>query len=420
MIRQVLMPVVCGSALVLSAGPPLAAQQPAQEGCVTCHLVLGDERLSGPAERYPEDIHAVRGFGCTACHGGDPAVMGPDAMDPETGYLGVPPRRLLPEVCGRCHSSFEFMRRYDPDARVDQVSEYWTSVHGQRLAEVDDSAVATCADCHRVHSIRQVSHPQSSVYPTNVAGLCGSCHSDADRMRPYGIPTDQADRYARSIHWEKMSEGGDLSAPTCNDCHGNHGAAPPGVSWVGNVCGQCHSVESGYFAGSFHSQIFTVLGTPGCATCHGNHEIVLPDDELLGAGPGAVCARCHTPESAGGQRATTLRSLIDSLHAGYEHADSLLERAEEAGMEVSQPRFDLGEATNALVKARAAVHTFSVDSVRAPVESGLEITTAARDRGLGALRELRTRRLGLSVSAAIILVLIVGLVFKIREVEGKE
>lgn len=88
-------------------------------------------------------------------------------------------------------------------------------------------------------------------------------------------------------------------------------------------------------------------------------------------------------------------------------------------MEVSQPRFDLGEATNALVKARAAVHTFSVDSVRAPVEGGLEIATAARERGLGALRELRTRRLGLSVSAAIILVLIVGLVLKIREVEGK-
>jgi predicted CXXCH cytochrome family protein len=339
-------------------------------------------------------------------------------MDPEKGYIGVPGRRLTPEVCGRCHSNAEFMRRYNPGLRVDQVAEYWTSEHGQRLAATGDSSVATCSSCHTPHSIREASDPQSSVYPARVAALCSTCHADPTHMAEYGLPTDQREGYERSVHWEMMSEGGDLSAPTCNDCHGNHGAAPPGVNWVGNVCGQCHAVEGGLYANSFHSQILTIIGRPGCATCHGNHEIVAADDEMLGVEEGAVCAQCHTAESSGGQTATGMRALIDSLRAGFDGADSLLHRAEEAGMEVSQAQFDLNDARNSLVRARTALHSFSIDSVRASVQEGLEVTAAANVRGLGALSELRTRRVGLTVSALIILVLIAGLVLKIRQVEG--
>jgi predicted CXXCH cytochrome family protein len=187
---------------------------------------------------------------------------------------------------------------------------------------------------------------------------------------------------------------------------------------VGNVCGQCHAVEGGLYTNSFHSQILTIIGRPGCATCHGNHEIVPAQDEMLGVEEGAVCAQCHTAESGGGQTAASMRALIDSLRVGFDGADSLLHRAEEAGMEVSQAQFDLNDARNSLVRARTALHSFSIDSVRVSVEEGLEVTATANDRGLAALRELRTRRLGLTVSALIILVLIAGLVLKIRQVEG--
>ncbi len=408
-----------GFALVVLLGPwSVSAQQPAEDSCLTCHSVLGDERLAGPAKSFPEDTHAVRGFGCSMCHGGNPAVMGPDAMDPEMGYIGAPQGQQIPEVCGRCHSNLEFMRRFNPSARVDQVSEYWTSVHGQRLAAVDDPAVATCVSCHPAHSIKPASDPQSSVYPLNVAQLCGSCHADDTPMAAYDLPTDQVDKYERSVHWQMMSERGDLSAPTCNDCHGNHGAAPPGISWVGNVCGQCHGVQGDLFGRSFKSTMFTVIGAPGCVTCHGNHEIGWTGDAMLGVGEGAVCAPCHTAESRAGETAIAMRSLIDSLQAGYDQADSLLSRAEEAGMEVSQAQFDLSDVRNSLVKARTVLHSFSIDSVRTAVEAGFEVAASANQRGLQALRELRTRRLGLSVTAAIILVLIGGLIMKIREVEA--
>ena len=63
-------------------------------------------------------------------------------------------------------------------------------------------------------------------------------------MASHGIPMDQLALYKKSVHWHTLAEVGDISAPTCNDCHGNHGAVPPGVDSVGNVCGQCHAVEN--------------------------------------------------------------------------------------------------------------------------------------------------------------------------------
>ena len=88
-------------------------------------------------------------------------------------------------------------------------------------------------------------------------------------------------------------------------------------------------------------------------------------------------------------------------------------------MEVSQPLFELNGARTALVKARAAIHGFSLDSVNAEVKPGLEISEKARARGIRALDELQFRRKGLAVSVLIILALIVGLILKIRQMERK-
>jgi len=389
-----------------------------ESSCVQCHAGLGGA-LAQPVEMYAADVHARTGFGCVACHGGDAEEFSLNAMDPDRGYIGVPSGTDIPTVCGRCHSSADFMKRYDPSARVDQVAEYRTSRHGRLLYERGDTLVATCASCHTPHSIRPPSDPKSSVHPLAVAGTCGSCHADPEHMAPYGIPTDQVEKYHESIHWTKMSEEGDLSAPTCNDCHGNHGAAPPGVSWVGNVCGQCHAVMAEQFAASFHSEILTMLGSPGCATCHNNHAVKEAGDELLGVGEGTACGQCHAAEGSGGSVAMRMRALVDSLRTEIEDARAILGQAENSGMEVSEASFHLSDARTALVGARTAVHSFRVDSVAAAVETGLEVASAAYASGEEALDELQVRRMGLAVSVAIILVLIVGLVLKIRQIEEK-
>lgn len=384
-----------------------------EESCVTCHKALDSERLSAPARSFHNDIHASEGFGCVACHGGDDKELDPGAMDPAKGFIGVPSRQDIPELCGRCHSDAQFMKRFNPSLRVDQVDEYRTSVHGRRLA-MGDTLVATCADCHHIHSIRPPTDPKSNVYPLNVAHTCGRCHANAKYMESYGIPTNQLQNYEKSVHWETMSKKGDLSAPTCNDCHGSHGATPPGVSSVVNVCGQCHAVQAGRFEASFHSGIFSMIGAPGCVTCHGNHDIHAPTDAFLGVGDSAVCGRCHAADSKGAQVAMGERSLIDSLADRMGVADSILGRAADAGMEVSQAQANLSNARNALIQARAAIHSFSVDSVKAKVDPGLKVADQSATRGRDALRELQTRRLGLAVSAALILLVITILVVKIR------
>jgi len=404
--------------LIGLAWPLAAVAQEAENSCTACHGALADARLSGPVEAMKADIHSEKGFSCVACHGGDATEAGLSAMDPARGFIGVPRGRQIIEVCGHCHSDAQFMKRYNPSLRVDQVTEYYTSVHGQRLRR-GDVRVATCADCHPAHSIAPPSNPKSSVSPLNVVETCGACHADAEYMAPYAIPTDQEEKYKKSIHWQKMSVDGDLSAPTCNDCHGNHGASPPGIGWVGNVCGQCHAVIAERFAGSFHSQVLARLGRPGCATCHGNHEISAVKDGMLGVGQGTVCGMCHVESDAGGGVATAMRTVIDSLTAQYEAADSILARAERAGMEVSEAQFSLNDARTSLVSARNAIHGFAVDAVHKEVDTGLETTSAAYERGVRAMKDLRFRRLGLAVSVVIIIGLIVGLVLKIRQVERR-
>ncbi len=407
-----------GLSLVVVLSQPVAAQSN-EDSCLTCHKALPDERLSSPAEQFAEDIHATEGFSCIACHGGDATIVGPAAMDPAKGYIGSPERAQVSAVCGRCHSNAQFMKRFDPSLRVDQVTEYASSVHGQRLGDGDPN-VATCAGCHTPHSIKPATDPRSSVHPLNVPTTCGRCHASAERMAGYDVRTDQLELYETSIHWEMISEGGDLSAPTCNDCHGNHGAAPPGLSWVGNVCAQCHSMMAELFNESRHSRVFALLGNPGCATCHRNHDIHPASDEMLGLGEGAVCANCHGPDDPGGQTATALRAAIDSLRTSTEEVHSILLRAENSGMEVSQALFSLNGAQDALVKARATIHSFDIEQVNAEVGSGLEIVTEVRSRGEQALSDLRLRRVWLAVSVVIIVALIAGLAMKIQEIERRD
>jgi hypothetical protein len=405
--------------LLALAAAPAAAQPASADKCAACHLAVGDPRLEKPAKDYVEDIHRAKGFGCVACHGGDEKDDGPDAMSPAKGFIGKPTRKQIVQVCGRCHANADFMKRYNPSVRVDQVAEYSTSVHGRRLREVDDPKVATCASCHPAHSIRPPSDPKSSVHPLHVVETCGRCHGDAKYMEGRQIPTDQPAKYRESVHWKAMTAKGDLSAPTCNDCHGNHGAAPPGVRWVGNVCGQCHTVMADLFGKSVHAKAFAEMGTPGCATCHDNHAIHEPGDKMLGLGADAVCATCHTKDDKGGQAAIQMRGLIDALAARQQAARALVVQAEHAGMEVSQAQLDLGGAQDALVKARAAIHAFTADAVRKETEPGLTISDKARALGVRALDELRFRRKGLGVSLVIILAVIGGLVLKIREVDRR-
>jgi predicted CXXCH cytochrome family protein len=358
------------------------------------------------------DVHAQRGFGCLACHGGR---AGHEAR---VGFLNKPSRLRIPDLCGSCHSDAAYMRDFDPSLRVDQVAEYVTSGHGRRLA-AGDSAVATCVDCHRAHETLAPTDPESSVSAGNVAETCAGCHADTSLMAAYGLPTDQLEQYRQSVHGRLMFEEGDLSAPTCNDCHGNHGAAPPGIGSIRNVCGQCHATMADFFEQSGHAPLFEAAGLPGCETCHGNHEIQPVSDEALTGRATDVCRNCHEPGDTLGAEFRQIAGLLDSLKMEFARSRELLETAENAGMEVSQALFELEDVNNQLTQARTAIHAFHVAPVAERVEAGLDLTQAGIERATEALEEHRFRRVGLAASAAIILILISGILLKIRQLDER-
>ena len=274
-----------GAAVLLLAATA-AAPAAGASGCVTCHAALeGDAKK--PVEGWAADVHAAAGLGCESCHGGDSSPAHADdvdaAMDPKRGFKPAPDRLHVPDFCARCHSDAAYMKRYDPKARVDQLVEYRTSTHG-RLNAAGDPTPATCIDCHGAHGIRPVSSPESPAYATNVPTTCARCHADEEKMARYGIPTDQYARYRASVHAAALIDRRDTAAPACNDCHGNHGAAPPGVLSVANVCGQCHGREAALFRASPKKALFDDMDVPECTACHDNHGIRHPTPELFHGG----------------------------------------------------------------------------------------------------------------------------------------
>lgn len=394
----------------------VAALAAPKNSCVACHGAM-EGRLRAPVNGIKNDIHEANGFSCVDCHGGNPASDDPgEAMSTARGFRGHIARTAIPQLCARCHSDATLMHRYKPQQRVDQLAQYLTSKHGRQLAKGDEN-VATCIDCHTAHEIRQVRDPLSPVHPLNLPETCAHCHADAKHMAPYKIPTNQFAEYRTSVHWAALSQRGDLSAPSCASCHGNHGAAPPEARSVAAVCGTCHVMMEDLFNKSPHQPAFAAMGAGGCVVCHSNHAIHQPSPDML-AGPTAVCSQCHDGD-AGAAAAARMAKSIRGLGAALDRSDTVLKRARESGMEVSDALAEQSEGREDLVKSRVAVHAFRTAAVEEPVSQGMAVAAKTLRAGQDALRERDWRRLGLGLSLIFIIVTMVGLWMWIRAIESK-
>jgi hypothetical protein len=143
---------------------------------------------------------------------------------------------------------------------------------------------------------------------------------------------------------------------------------------------------------------------------------------MVGGEEPAVCVRCHTADKRvkGWQGARSIRASLDSLVASHSSADSLVRRAERAGMEVSDALYELNEAHGRLTKTRSFLHTFDPERVAQVAGEGMELAASARGRGQQALEDLAFRRRGLVASLAVIAVLAIALLAKIREIDRRQ
>ncbi len=198
-----------------------------------------------------------------------------------------------------------------------------TVCHGKEHVDLSKSihrsADVSCTTCHggdpsAVES-KDAAHAaakgfRGKITRQAVAESCGGCHSEVQRMRPFGLRTDSLAEYRTSHHGKAVLEKGDSEAATCTDCHGVHDVRrvkdPLSPAARGNVpatCGKCHADAElmkrhkivtnapADFAGSVHG-IRLARGEPGvptCADCHDAHAATPPGATEVAD----VCGHCH-------------------------------------------------------------------------------------------------------------------------------
>ena len=348
---------------------------------------------------------------CITCHNAHGIVPVKNPSSP------VYPLHIV-QTCTKCHANAAYMRLYNPALPVDQLDKYRTSVHGIKNAK-GDAKTAVCSSCHSGHDIQPASSAKSRVNAANLPATCAACHANAAYMKEYKIPTDQYEKFTKSVHGVALLEKHDLSAPACNDCHGNHGATPPGVESISKVCGTCHALNADLFSASPHKKAFDDNHFPECETCHGNHGIMAATVSMLGVDSTAVCSKCHTETKRpkGFLVAKDMRHMIDSLTSDEQRALAFIDEAEQKGMEVSEAKFKLRDAHQARLESRTMVHSFNKEKFNEVVDKGLKTTSFVADEAERAVDEYFFRRWGLGVSTLIITILAISLFLYIRRIE---
>ncbi len=387
-----------------------AAAEPGKDSCVGCH--------DDPLEEAGADVHRAAGLSCVDCHGGDSSAEEPErAMDPRKGFIAKPKAGAVARLCGGCHSDIERMRVINPRLPTDQLAQYRTSQHGKRAFE-GNQRVATCVSCHGNHGVRHVLDPASPASKGRIVETCSGCHNP-EYMKGASIPTDQLAKYTASVHGQRRLKERDPGAPACSDCHGNHGAAPPGVYAVTHVCGKCHATQAELFEASSHGEHFREAGVPPCTTCHNHHDVLATSDEMLGTGRRGACAMCHEPGDRCDLATIRMRQGIDKLTASLEATTASLVRAERLGMDVERPTYDLAAGSEAVVRARVAIHSFSEPEFQKIIAEGTEVAREVDMAAQAKLGEYRYRRQGLAIASGMLLLFAALLAMKARQIERK-
>jgi len=126
-----------------------------QSVCIQCHTSdLVKAAYKGIPGDWRKSWHYQNDVACQDCHGGDPKDAA-KAMTRESGFVGVPKPKDVPEFCGKCH--------------VGIMENYLESGHGKALKATGRGP--NCILCHGSHNIQKAN--------LNIINekLCGVCHS---------------------------------------------------------------------------------------------------------------------------------------------------------------------------------------------------------------------------------------------------
>ena len=250
--------------------------------------------------------------------------------------------------------------------------------------------------------------------------MCNKCHGDSEHMQGYKIPTDQYEKYAQSVHGLNLLENKDLGSPACNDCHGNHGATPPGIESVSHVCGGCHVNNLEYFKESPMAKPYVELEIHACEQCHGYHKVGKTSDGMIGVGEESVCTECHTSGDAGYEAAEKIYTSLSNFVSIYDSAETKLKEVQRKGMDDVDILFLLKEAHQVLVHTRTLTHSFTPNKVEEKTQEGIEKSKQAIEKAGLEISDYYFRRRGFGIATLFITVLVIALFFRIRSMDKEK
>lgn len=376
--------------------------------CIVCHTQLG-KKTAEWVEKWRNSIHGETDVTCSGCHGGDPTSFNrPKSKD--SGFVGAPSRKEIPEFCAKCHSNPSWMRQFNK--RTDQLSLYKTSVHGLNLFEKGDENVAVCIDCHGRHEIRRPSDFESTANHQKIAETCAVCHSDPDLMAQYGLKTEQLRLYKISYHglilYNSIPDKNPALVPSCPECHGIHGATPAGIEEVANVCGNCHASTMEYFSRSKHFESLISQGKPRCIDCHAYHNIVFPTLALFDGTEIFHCGYCHDiyhNEYNVGQKIKT--ALITSEKKINDVWQKVIDMELNPGLDVLDEKDELDSAKRMILEAIPVTHTMNIEEIEGYTNHIIQTANDVEKSINSRQKEFIIRKKGL-FATLVILILIIG------------
>jgi formate dehydrogenase gamma subunit len=263
--------------------------------CGTCHELESVAFLHS-AHARSLDAGAEDAPTCLSCHTSEPITA-------TNGHAGSPRKIRLAQLCLDCHVE-------NPEVAGQTLygtpflTSFESSVHGKALFDGNPDA-PSCVDCHGSHEVARAADQVSHVSRGHVVSSCSQCHEQA------------AEDYLHSIHATSFSRG-NLDAPVCTDCHGEHNilahtdpdSPVAAMNMAEQVCGECHGSvklaerygldpdKVSTFEDSFHG-----LATRGgaveavnCASCHGYHDVRTEADPESLVHPdnlAKTCGQCH-------------------------------------------------------------------------------------------------------------------------------
>ncbi|MEK6674904.1 MAG: cytochrome b/b6 domain-containing protein [Planctomycetota bacterium] len=299
--------------------------------CVDCHAAISMEKVDVSAKKpHGSKVSSVQ---CGECHdaeaqvyrqhgrlavGSNPDIPGcanchgtHDILASSHRESRVHPVNLA-ATCEACHTNVDIIKNHDL-LKEEPLKLYESSAHG-RATHRGLQMAATCGDCHSAggpkgertaHRILSAADRDSTIYHFNIPDTCGKCHR--------GIAED----YWEGIHGQ-LAKRGEVDAPTCTRCHGEHGILPASdlrspvsaARLAEATCAPCHesallSERYGVPAGRLKSYVDSYHGlkrkagnvlVANCASCHGQHRILPHTDPRSSIHPNNLpntCGDCH-------------------------------------------------------------------------------------------------------------------------------